>query len=222
MIVVKVGGSLYDHPALGPALCAFVESLQPAEVLFVPGGGEVADAVRALDRTHALGEEAAHWVALRALSVTAAFLERIVGRPTPPAPPPLKGRGENSRIASCASDMRSGSEVLFSPLPFREGGPGGVGPRVLDCYTFAREDESRPGALPHTWDVTTDSIAARAALVFGAERLVLLKSVDVPTGSSWEDAAANGWVDAHFPRVAALLRCPVGAVNFRAKLDAHA
>ncbi|AWM35834.1 hypothetical protein [Gemmata obscuriglobus] len=88
MIVVKVGGSLYDHPALGPALCAFVESLQPAEVLFVPGGGEVADAVRALDRTHALGEEAAHWVALRALSVTAAFLERIVGRPTPPAPPP--------------------------------------------------------------------------------------------------------------------------------------
>ncbi|WP_162542113.1 hypothetical protein [Gemmata obscuriglobus] len=58
--------------------------------------------------------------------------------------------------------------------------------------------------------------------MFGAERLVLLKSVDVPTGSSWEDAAANGWVDAHFPRVAALLRCPVGAVNFRAKLDAHA
>ncbi|HEY1188734.1 MAG TPA: hypothetical protein VGE74_13855, partial [Gemmata sp.] len=60
MIVVKVGGSLYDSPALGPALRAFVASLAPAEVLLVPGGGAAADAVRALDRTHALGEEAAH------------------------------------------------------------------------------------------------------------------------------------------------------------------
>ena len=199
MIVVKVGGSLFDHPALGPALRAFVESLAPADVLLIPGGGPVADAVRELDRVHGVGEESAHWLALRALGVTAAFLEGIA-RPTPPTPLP-EGRGEKS------------------PPPFREGG-WGVG--VLNCFTFACEDEGRPGSLPHTWAVTTDSIAARAAVVFRAERLVLLKSVDIPSGTPWETAAANGWVDAHFPQIAEALACPVEVVNFRRKLPARA
>ena len=70
MTVVKVGGSLFDHPKLGAGLRAYLESLAPAEVLLVPGGGGVADAVRELDRVHALGGEAAHWLALRSLGVT--------------------------------------------------------------------------------------------------------------------------------------------------------
>src|SRR5439155_895308 len=92
MIVVKVGGSLFDHPNLGPALREFVESLAPAEVLLVPGGGPVADAVRELDRVHGLGEEAAHWLALRALGVTRELLRRLIEEPHPPTPSP-KGRG---------------------------------------------------------------------------------------------------------------------------------
>ena len=177
MIVVKVGGSLYDHPALGPALRAFVESLAPADVLLVPGGGPVADAVRELDRVHKVGEESAHWLALRALGVTAHFLRTLA----------------------------SGSRLT-----------------VLDCFTFAQEDEARPGSLPHTWAVTTDSIAARAAVVYRAERLVLLKSVDIPPGTPWDVATANGWVDAYFPQIAATLACPVEVVNFRWKLPARA
>ena len=46
MIVVKVGGSLFDHPRLGPGLRAYLDSLAPADVLLVPGGGPVAGAVR--------------------------------------------------------------------------------------------------------------------------------------------------------------------------------
>ncbi len=87
--------------------------------------------------------------------------------------------------------------------------------RVLDCLAFARADESRPGALPHEWRVTTDSIAARVAAVVGADRLILLKSTDVPPGTPWEVAAANGWVDEHFPQIARTLACPVEVVNFR-------
>lgn len=94
--------------------------------------------------------------------------------------------------------------------------------QVLDPFAFALEDESRPGALPHSWSVTTDSIAARVAFVHRAERLVLLKSVDIPEDVSWPAAAANGWVDAHFPQIAATLDCPVEAVNFRRQLDARA
>ena len=46
MIVVKVGGSLFDHPNLGFGLRAFLRSLTPSRVLLVPGGGAVAEAVR--------------------------------------------------------------------------------------------------------------------------------------------------------------------------------
>ena len=221
MIVVKVGGSLFDHPALGSALRTFVERLAPAEVLLVAGGGPVADAVRELDRVHGLGEEAAHWIALRALAVTATFLEGIMGEPTPPAPLP-EGRGVNARGASSDTPEVIARGMSVSPPPFREGGVGSSPLPILDCFAFAREDDSRPGALPHTWSVTTDSIAARAAIVFRAERLVLLKSVDVPPGMPWEDAAAIGWVDAHFPQVAATLACPVEVVNFRRQLPSRA
>jgi 5-(aminomethyl)-3-furanmethanol phosphate kinase len=67
--------------------------------------------------------------------------------------------------------------------------------------------------------VTSDSIAARAAVVYEAERLVLLKSVDVPAGTTWEVAAERGWVDRHFPQVVAELACPVEVVNFRRVLE---
>ena len=195
MIVVKVGGSLFDAPALGPALRAYLATLAPKEILLVAGGGPVADAVRALDRTHTLGEEAAHWLALRAIGVTKALLEQFLGEPRG-----LPPRSSSLQKAKDRGDKPRGSPSLV---------------HILDCFAFALEDEARDGALPHTWAVTTDSIAARAAVVFRAERLVLLKSVDVPPGTPWEAAAANGWVDAHFPQIAATFACPIEFVNFR-------
>ena len=74
MIVVKVGGSLYDHPRLGEGLRAFAT----ADMLFVPGGGPFADAVRTMDAVHALGEEASHRVALASLIAAGAFLKSLV------------------------------------------------------------------------------------------------------------------------------------------------
>lgn len=195
MIVVKVGGSLFDHPALGAGLRAYLESPAPKGVLLVPGGGPVADAVRELDGIHGLGEETAHWLALRSLGVTAALLAHLLDAPGILLTSPLEGEVK---------------EVGRSQF------------QVLDPFAFALEDESRPGALPHSWSVTTDSIAARVAVVHRAERLVLLKSVDIPEDVSWHEAAANGWVDAHFPQIAATLDCPVEAVSFRRRLDARA
>lgn len=76
--VVKVGGSLYDDPNLGPKLRAFLATLAGPRFV-VPGGGAFADAVRNLDRVHGLGEAAAHWVALESLHAPAAFLAHLVG-----------------------------------------------------------------------------------------------------------------------------------------------
>ncbi len=77
MIVAKVGGSLYDWPQLRRTLNAWVDA-QNEPVLLFPGGGEAADAVRSWDHVHELGEEPAHWLAIRSLSLGAQFLHTIV------------------------------------------------------------------------------------------------------------------------------------------------
>jgi hypothetical protein len=67
--------------------------------------------------------------------------------------------------------------------------------------------------------VTSDSIAARMAVVLGADRLILLKSIDMPSGTSWTEAAERGWVDRHFPRVIEGATLMVETVNFGGYLD---
>jgi aspartokinase-like uncharacterized kinase len=71
---------------------------------------------------------------------------------------------------------------------------------VLDPFTFLTADEGHPGALAHRWEVTTDSIAARVACVACAE-LALLKSIELPPGLEWDDAARLRLVDPEFSRI---------------------
>jgi len=166
VIVAKVGGSLYDWPHLGVALTAWLAA-QAEPVLLFPGGGEAADAVRAWDRVHALGEEAAHGLAIRSLSLGAHFLHQLL---------------PNTPVVEAST------------------------PGILDPHPYFR---ARVGP-PHTWSVTTDSLAAWVARECGASKLVLLKSADPPAGRDW---AGSGYVDAYFPTAAAGV--PVEAVNLR-------
>ncbi len=73
-LVVKVGGSLYDHPKLKDGLKAWLAARREAHILIVPGGGDFAEAVRRLDTVHGLGEEASHFLALMALAPAAFFV----------------------------------------------------------------------------------------------------------------------------------------------------
>ncbi|MBV9124140.1 MAG: hypothetical protein JO112_12340, partial [Planctomycetes bacterium] len=78
----------------------------------------------------------------------------------------------------------------------------------------------RPGSLPHGWQVTSDSLAVRVAVVLQARRLILLKSIPIPQETDWSEAGRRGWVDEYF---AEALRSQPGlgpgfevrAVNFR-------
>lgn len=79
MIVVKLGGSLYDHPALRVGLNRWLDSIS-SPILLVPGGGAFADGVRAFDRLHDIGEEAAHWAAIRSMAIAAELLKSIIQR----------------------------------------------------------------------------------------------------------------------------------------------
>jgi len=80
LTVAKVGGSLYDLPDLRDRLRAWLAG-SAGRVLLIPGGGAAVDVVRQLDRVHGLGEEAAHWLALRVLTANAHFLGRLIGAP---------------------------------------------------------------------------------------------------------------------------------------------
>ncbi len=187
LTVVKVGGSLYDLPDLGRRLRRWLKTLK-GDVILVPGGGPTADLVRDLDERHNLGEERAHWLALQALSLNADFLMRLLGQACI-----FTYEGQRSFW------IRAGLMPILSPA------------------LFAHDDERRPDHLPHTWDVTSDSIAARFAIVHGARTLVLLKSVTIPPEMSWAEASQLGLVDVMFPRLVerAGPKLRVEAVNFR-------
>jgi aspartokinase-like uncharacterized kinase len=104
LLIVKVGGSLYDLPDLAVRLNAWLAQVDSLRTLLIPGGGAPADAIRALDRTHRLGEEASHWLALRALSVNAYFLAQLL--PDAPVLPRLPVASDAAR------------HFILDPLPF--------------------------------------------------------------------------------------------------------
>jgi aspartokinase-like uncharacterized kinase len=140
--------------------------------LLIPGGGAAADLVRDFDRRFGLGEEAAHWLALRALSLNACLLAHL-----------LPG--------AVVCDGPAAWAAAFPRAPLA----------ILDAHAFARADDGRPGCLPHTWDATSDSLAARVAVVGRASRLVLLKSVAIPAGMGWAEAGRLRLVDPLFAGV---------------------
>ena len=187
LTVVKVGGSLFDLPDLAPRLRRWLDAECAGGVLLVPGGGSSADMVRDLDRRHNLGEEASHWLALRALALNAHFLAAL-----------LPSACVLHDVETC---QRAWQE---NRIP------------ILDVFSFARADEARPGHLPHSWTVTSDALAARVAVVAQARELVLLKSMTIPPSVDWHEAGRLGWVDAVFAEVLGAARdLRVRAVNLR-------
>ncbi|MFN0018729.1 MAG: hypothetical protein ACKVP0_10755 [Pirellulaceae bacterium] len=181
--VIKVGGSLLRHQPDAQAkdtiaaLKTWLGLQTPAANVLIAGGGEFGDVIRRADAAHNLGEEAAHWLCVDALSVTAQLLGAVVGLPVVTRPEELP----QDIPTSC----------VFDPAPF-----------FHDC-----EFRLFAAPLPHTWAVTSDSIAARVAEYLSARELVLLKSC-LP------GAARTGYVDDYFPVAAANLST-VRCVNLR-------
>jgi aspartokinase-like uncharacterized kinase len=160
--VVKLGGGVLAHlDHFDAALTAIAAVARERRLLVVPGGGPFADIVRQVDRRLRLSDDAAHWMAVLAMDQYAHVLA--------------------ARLAGGVL-ITGPYEIVTAP----GGAPVGQIP-VLAPSRWLHEADP----LPHTWDVTSDSIAAWVAGQVGARRLVLIK----PPGAADVDL-----VDAYFPR----------------------
>lgn len=170
--VIKVGGSLYDHPDLAANLAIWAALAGEHRLLFLPGGGPLAEAVRAADSRFQLSDSAAHWMAILAMEQFAYLLADL----TP--------------AATVVHDL-AGAAGAAKKAP------------ILAPATLLRQLDP----LPHSWQVTSDSIAAWLAGYSGTRRLVLLKSVagvyqELPKRVRGqigkEELAGTGVVDSYF------------------------
>jgi aspartokinase-like uncharacterized kinase len=159
-IVLKIGGGLLAHAGcLDAALAAASDRARTSRLLIVPGGGPFADAVRAVDRQLGLPAEAAHWMAILGMDQYAHLIAARL--------PDAILVTHPTQIAARAAE--------------RSGASHAVG--VLAPYHWLRDADP----LPHSWSVTSDSIAAWVAGEVGASRLILVK----PPGATGE--AVDGY-----------------------------
>ncbi len=184
LVIVKVGGSLLLWDELPRRLKDWLNDQPAALHVLVAGAGPLGDLIRRADETFSLGQERSHWLCVEALSVTARLLSHLM---------------EDVPIVDSLESLRD--------LP--------LATCVLDPRRFLTTEEARAcgNVLPHTWDVTTDSIAARVAQCLRADALVLLKSCDSPAETIAEASRAS-LVDRHFPQAASALP-RVACVNLR-------
>lgn len=173
LVVLKLGGSLLSLPDLAVRVDSVIAERTRHQCLLVAGGGKAADIVRQWSEEHLLSEESAHQLALEAMAFTASLLVRLL-----PHAVLVSDRGQIERARA---------ERLLPILH---------SPKFLP--TLERDSTIR---LPHTWDATSDSIAAWVAATLRARELVMLKSID-RHDRSWAEAARDGAVDPYFPVLA--------------------
>ncbi len=169
--VVKLGGSLLRRPGLPRVLRQWLgEHAAQRQVNLIVGGGALIDALRELDRVHHLDAEAVHWQCVRALRQT---LE-VVAAWLPEA------------------------VLIDSPAAFAQH----CGSSQPGWFLIAADAFYHPSSgddLPCDWTTTSDSIAALLASKLAAERLVLLKSCELPPAIGLRSAAEQGIVDPVLP-----------------------
>ncbi|MFM1802614.1 MAG: hypothetical protein RJA81_1966 [Planctomycetota bacterium] len=176
-IVIKLGGSLLLWRHLPNRLQKFLAwcRSEGALVVLVTGGGELANYVRDLDICHKMDDSLSHNLAIRAMDLTTHCLSNLLP--------------DDLQVTDHFSD--------FFDIWNRHKIP------VLAPFRFMTEmDSQHPQPLPPSWKITSDSIAARIAETMGSHDLILLKSRDVPPGTTIREAVHFGLVDPMLPEIA--------------------
>ena len=200
--VIKVGGSLLTFDELASAFRNWLATQPAARNVVLVGGGELADVVRAADARFELGEEVCHELCLLVLGVSARLFAAILRQHD--ANSVVRWFDSFVELQSAIADFQESQCSQNSQLWICE----------LGDFLHADERTADREPLPHSWDVTSDSIALQLAIKLAADELVLLKSNSLASELSVYDAAEAGFVDRHFPNLASSVR-RIRYVNLR-------
>ena len=184
--IVKVGCSLFERRLLPEQLRFWLQAQTPAIHVLLAGAGELAESIRTWHERFQLSEANSHWICIETLGITAQVLQHML----PEVPLLHEFDGLRRRISELQSLGQSAA-------------------LVFDVRQFLHEVEptAPPQPLPHGWQVTTDSIAARLAELLMADELVLLKSRPCPeVQNDFAALVEQGYVDDYFPQIASRLK----------------
>lgn len=178
--VLKIGGSLLGLPDIVDRILTVADQYSDSAVLVVVGGGMAADLVRDFDDRFSMSDQAAHELAIQAMSLNARLLAAV------------HSRFELTRSLA-TSEYVCGTVRIVEPVQLLE---------ELRVQSSA--------ALPFSWSVTSDSIAAWIASETKAGRLILAKSTGLPKSGDQivdrptrlTEMATLGLIDAYLPEVA--------------------
>jgi len=172
--IIKLGGSLLSCSQLNQHVTDWLDKQSAAKNVFIVGGGPWADAVRTADQTFSLDDETSHWLCIRAMGISARIF---------------------ASLDQCRPLITDWPELLQVTQ-----GDTNRFQAILDVQQFlaAVEPNCEGAGLPASWNVTSDSIAARVAQVLDADELVLLKSAICPAGKDLQQIGQSGYVDQHF------------------------
>jgi aspartokinase-like uncharacterized kinase len=175
--VIKVGGSLFDLPDLPDRLRTWLAAQGAGHNVLLAGGGPLVEQIRSWNHMSALDDARAHWMCVDLLTVTAQLLNARL--------PELAIVDEESTLRDRLS---TAGTTVFCPA----------------SWLRASEPHVAGLRLPCNWDVTSDAIAGRLAVVLAADELVLLKSrLPGDSAGGLDELAAAGFVDRFLPRMAA-------------------
>lgn len=166
--VVKLGGSSLSKTDYADRLRCWLAGQPAAQSIVVVGGGASVEKIAARQRREEYDDARAHWECIDLMRRNA---ERLL--------------------------LQSPEFVRLTTLEELPTGNGQAIVYVLDPRRFMEADARCVAPLPESWDVSSDSIAARAAEVCRADELVLLKS-KLPKRMN----PLGDYVDSYFPTAA--------------------
>ncbi len=168
MIVVKIGGSLFDYPELSEWLKILSEE-GAGKVVIVPGGGPFADQVRDAQKQWKFNDQQAHQMALHAMDQFGLMLCGIA-----------KEHGYDLIPASSKKEIHkilaNKNTPVWLPSKFLENNV----------------------EIPQNWTVTSDSLSAWLAKELKADQLVLIKRIDIDIDTKLEELEKENVIDGSF------------------------
>lgn len=159
---MKIGGSLLDLPQITDLIRSTLAPLKASRQMLVTGGGPTVDLVRIWQQRFSMSDVAAHDLAIQGMHLNAHLLARLL--------PEAGWQRTCDPIADGGAHSVAVAQTCSGQSPFR----------ILDVPSLLSEWELQQPALPRSWDLTSDSIAALLATHLTAGRLLLLKSVSLP------------------------------------------